>query len=46
MKINWKKEGYLFFLAIVASVISAIGLYFFVEPFDFAPSGVDGISRA
>ncbi len=44
MKINWKKESYLFFLAIVASIISAVGLYFFVEPFDFAPSGVDGIS--
>ena len=44
MKINIKKESYLFFLAIVASVISAVGLYFFVEPFDFAPSGVDGIS--
>lgn len=43
-KINIKKELYLIFLALVASVISAVGLYFFVEPFDFAPSGIDGIS--
>ena len=43
-KINVKKELFTLFLALIASVISAIGLYFFVEPFDFAPSGIDGVS--
>lgn len=32
------------FLIIVASVLSAIGLYTFVNPANFAPSGIDGIA--
>lgn len=32
------------FLIIVASVLSAVGLYVFVNPADFAPSGIDGVS--
>lgn len=32
------------FLIIVAAFLSAIGLYTFVNPANFAPSGVDGIS--
>ncbi len=32
------------FLIIVASALSAIGLYVFVNPANFAPSGVDGVS--
>lgn len=32
------------FLIIVASALSAIGLYVFVNPANFAPSGVDGIA--
>lgn len=43
-KINAKKEISNVLMAVLASVISGVGLYFFVEPFDFAPSGVDGIS--
>lgn len=41
---NLKREAYVVFLVFIASLISAVGLYFFVEPFDFAPSGIDGIS--
>ena len=32
------------FLIIVAAALSAVGLYTFVNPAHFAPSGVDGIS--
>lgn len=32
------------FLIIVASVLSAIGLYTFVNPANFAPSGIDGVA--
>lgn len=32
------------FLIIVASVLSAVGLYVFVNPANFAPSGIDGVS--
>ncbi len=32
------------FLIIIASVLSAIGLYCFVNPANFAPSGIDGVS--
>ncbi len=32
------------FLIIISAVLSAIGLYCFVNPANFAPSGVDGIS--
>ena len=32
------------FLTVVAAALSAIGLYVFVNPANFAPSGVDGIS--
>ena len=32
------------FLIIVSAVLSAVGLYSFVNPANFAPSGVDGIS--
>ncbi len=32
------------FLIIVASALSAIGLYCFVNPANFAPSGIDGVS--
>lgn len=32
------------FLIIVAATLSAVGLYTFVNPANFAPSGVDGIS--
>ncbi|MBQ8793578.1 MAG: YitT family protein [Clostridia bacterium] len=32
------------FLIVIASALSAIGLYVFVNPANFAPSGVDGIS--
>ena len=32
------------FFVIVAAVLSAVGLYTFVNPANFAPSGVDGIS--
>ena len=32
------------FIIIVASAFSAIGLYSFVNPANFAPSGVDGIA--
>lgn len=32
------------FLIIVASALSAIGLYTFVNPANFAPSGIDGVS--
>ncbi len=31
-------------LVIVASVLSAVGLYTFVDPANFAPSGIDGIA--
>jgi len=43
-KLSVKKEIKYVLIALVASVISAVGLYFFVEPFDFAPSGIDGVS--
>ncbi|MBO4594529.1 MAG: YitT family protein [Clostridia bacterium] len=43
-KISVKKEATCLFFALISSVISGVGLYFFVEPFDFAPSGIDGIS--
>ncbi|MBR2498770.1 MAG: YitT family protein [Clostridia bacterium] len=42
--ISFKKELTTLFLALLASVISGVGLYFFVEPFEFAPSGIDGVS--
>lgn len=32
------------FLIIVASALSAVGLYTFVNPANFAPSGIDGVS--
>lgn len=32
------------FLIIISAVISAVGLYSFVNPANFAPSGIDGIS--
>ena len=32
------------FLIIIASALSAIGLYIFVNPANFAPSGIDGVS--
>lgn len=32
------------FLIIVSSIVSAIGLYSFVNPANFAPSGIDGVS--
>ena len=32
------------FFIVIASALSAIGLYVFVNPANFAPSGVDGIS--
>lgn len=32
------------FLTVVASVLSAVGLYTFVNPANFAPSGIDGIA--
>ncbi len=44
-KINLRKEIVNVLTAIVASVISAVGIYFFVEPFSFAPSGIDGVSQ-
>ncbi len=43
-KFSTKKEITNVLIALVASVISAVGIYFFVEPYNFAPSGVDGIS--
>ena len=32
------------FLILIGSLISAIGLHFFVYPANFAPTGVDGIA--
>ncbi|MBQ2934238.1 MAG: YitT family protein [Clostridia bacterium] len=32
------------FLIVIASALSAIGLYVFVNPANFAPSGIDGVS--
>ena len=32
------------FIIIISAVLSALGLYFFVNPAGFAPSGVDGIA--
>ena len=32
------------FLIIISSVLSAVGLYCFVNPANFAPSGIDGIA--
>ena len=43
-KLSTKKEITNVLIALVSSVISAVGIYFFVEPYNFAPSGVDGIS--
>ena len=39
-----KKELYNALMTVLASVISALGLYVFVYPSAFAPSGVDGIA--
>lgn len=41
---DFKKEGTNLFFTIVASFLSAIGLWIFVYPANFAPSGVDGIA--
>ena len=43
-KLSTKKEITNVLIALISSVISAVGIYFFVEPYNFAPSGVDGIS--
>ena len=32
------------FFIVIASALSAIGLYVFVNPANFAPSGIDGVS--
>ena len=39
-----KKELICIIYLIISSVISALGLHIFVYPYNFAPSGVDGIS--
>ena len=38
------KELKLVGITLIAAVISALGLWVFVFPFDFAPSGVDGVT--
>lgn len=43
-KTNIKKEIRCVLLTLLASVLSAVGLYVFVYPSDFAPSGIDGIA--
>lgn len=43
-KTQYKKEAYNTLLTVIASAISALGLYVFVYPSAFAPSGVDGIA--
>ncbi len=44
IKYDAKKEIFCIFITLVASVLSAFGLYFFVYPASFAPAGVDGIA--
>ena len=44
MKLDIKKEAGFLLLTVVAGVISALGLWVFVFPYDFVPSGVDGIA--
>ena len=43
-KFNLKKESICILLTILASCLSAFGLYIFVFPASFAPSGIDGIA--
>ena len=43
-KISFKRESVSFLLACLSGVISAIGLWVFVYPSEFAPSGIDGIA--
>lgn len=43
-QLNYKKEAFALFITVVASVLSAVGLYIFVYPANFAPSGIDGIA--
>ena len=45
MKKSLKKEILNIFIIIISGVISALGLHIFVYPYNFAPSGVDGISN-
>ena len=44
MKKSIKKEIINAFIILISGVISAMGLHIFVYPYNFAPSGVDGIS--
>ncbi len=43
-KLSFKKEALNVLWTLIASVLSAVGLYMFVYPSNFAPSGVDGIA--
>ena len=44
MKLDIRKEAMCLLLAVAAGVISALGLWVFVFPYDFVPSGVDGVA--
>ncbi len=44
LKLNYKKEAFAILITIIASALSALGLYIFVYPAGFAPSGIDGIA--
>ena len=39
-----KKEIVTVLITVIASVLSAFGLYFFVYPANFAPAGIDGVA--
>lgn len=43
-KINIKKEVFSILFAVLSGIVSALGLWIFVYPSNFAPSGVDGIA--
>ena len=43
-KLNIKKEVFSILFAVLSGIVSALGLWIFVYPSNFAPSGVDGIA--
>jgi len=43
-KINIKREVFSVLFAVLSGIVSALGLWIFVYPSNFAPSGVDGIA--
>ena len=44
MRLDIKREAGFILLTVIAGIISALGLWVFVFPYDFVPSGVDGIA--